>query len=95
MLYSACVRVAKAMGYCKVITYILKSENGASLKASNFIYDGEAGGEIWTGCRKRDNGVPKELKQRWVYVIKDKIPLNSIKINIEVLGYKYTPKKLF
>lgn len=70
MLYGACVRIAKSMGYEKVITYTLRSENGASLKASNFKYDGIAGGEIWTGSRKRDNGVPKELKNRWVYQIK-------------------------
>ena len=38
-LYGACVRIAKEMGYAKVITYILESENGASLKASNFIFE--------------------------------------------------------
>ena len=65
-LYAACVRIAKEMGYKKIITYILESENGASLKASNFIYEGIAGGKIWTGSRNRDNGVPKEMKQRWV-----------------------------
>ena len=65
-LYGACVRIAKQMGYKKVITYILESENGASLKASNFINEGVAGGKIWTGSRCRDNGVPKEMKQRWV-----------------------------
>ena len=65
-LYGACVRIAKQMGYKKVITYILESENGASLKASNFICEGVAGGKIWTGSRCRDNGVPKEMKQRWV-----------------------------
>lgn len=65
-LYGACVRIAKEMGYKKVITYILESENGASLKASNFVCEGKAGGEIWTGSRKRDNGVPKEMKTRWV-----------------------------
>lgn len=55
------------MGYKKVITYILKSENGASLKASNFVCEGEAGGEVWTGKRSgRDNGVPHEKKTRWV-----------------------------
>lgn len=68
MLYGACVRVAKAMGYKKVITYTLESESGASLKASNFKNDGIAGGAIWTGKRSgRDKGVPKELKRRWVY----------------------------
>lgn len=68
-LYGACVRIAKEMGYCLVITYTLASENGASLKASNFVYDGLAGGEIWTGSRKRDNGVPKQRKKRWSYTI--------------------------
>lgn len=67
MLYGACCRVAKAMGYKKVITYILESENGASLKASNFICEGQAGGTQWTGSRRKDNGVPKELKKRYVY----------------------------
>lgn len=68
-LYGACVRIAREMGYMRVITYILASENGASLKASNFICEGAAGGTIWTGVRKRDNGVPQEKKQRYVYYI--------------------------
>lgn len=65
-LYGACVRIAKEMGYKKIITYILESENGASLKASNFTCEGIAGGKIWTGARCRDNGVPQEMKLRWV-----------------------------
>lgn len=66
MLYGACARIAKDMGYNKIITYILESENGASLKASNYICEGIAGGEMWTGKRSgRDNGVPKEKKTRW------------------------------
>lgn len=69
MLYGACIRAAKAMGYHKVITYTLQSEDGASLKASNFIYDGIAGGKMWTGSRKHDNGVPQEMKKRWIYRI--------------------------
>lgn len=67
MLYGASVRIAKQMGYKKVITYILQSENGASLKASNFVCEGTAGGRIWTGTRRRDNGVPQEMKTRWCY----------------------------
>lgn len=69
-LYGACVRIAREMGYAKVITYILASEDGASLRASNFVCEGEAGGKIWTGKRMRNNGVPLELKQRYVYTIK-------------------------
>lgn len=66
-LYGACARIAKEMGYKKIVTYILESEHGASLKASNFTNEGIAGGVMWTGKRSgRDNGVPKELKTRWV-----------------------------
>lgn len=69
-LYGACVRIAKDMGYQKIITYTLKSENGASLKASNFTSDGTAGGTEWTGERKRDYKVaPCEMKTRWVKYI--------------------------
>ena len=65
-LYGACAKIARAMGYKKIITYILESESGISLKASGFICEGTAGGEIWTGKRSgRDNGVPRERKTRW------------------------------
>ena len=72
MLYGACCRVAKAMGYKKAITYILESENGASLKASNFICEGQAGGTHWTGIRENkqlsfiENNTPEEMKVRWI-----------------------------
>lgn len=66
MLYGACCRVAKEMGYKKVITYILESEGGASLRASNFKYDGVAGGTHWTGKRDKGQNMPHEMKQRWI-----------------------------
>lgn len=65
MLYGACCRAAKAMGYKRIITYILQSENGASLKASNFICEGQAGGVKWTGERDKGQSIPHELKTRW------------------------------
>lgn len=65
MLYGACCRIAKAMGYKLIITYILESENGASLKASNFTCDGVAGGTHWTGERNRGQPIPNEMKTRW------------------------------
>ena len=66
-LYSAAARVAKAMGYKRIITYILQSESGISLKASGFICDGEAGGVEWTGKRKpkQEDLYPHEMKTRW------------------------------
>lgn len=65
MLYGACCRIAKEMGYRKIITYTLKSENGASLKASNFICDGEAGAVQWRGKRNSGKNIPSEMKTRW------------------------------
>ena len=65
MLYGACCRVAKAMGYRNIITYILESENGASLRASNFVCEGVAGGTHWTGARNRGQDLPCEMKTKW------------------------------
>ena len=64
-LYGACCRVAKEMGYRKIITYILESENGASLRASKFICEGKAGGTHWTGKRNKGQNIPNEMKTRW------------------------------
>jgi len=48
MLYAACWRAAKAMGYRKLITYILNTEPGTSLKASGWTLIGERGGGSWS-----------------------------------------------
>lgn len=70
-LYGACVRVAKEMGYAKIITYILESENGASVKASNFVLEGKAGLIEQTGARQKVRKVaPDEFKQRYAYYCK-------------------------
>lgn len=69
-LYGACVRIARDMGYERVVTYTLESEDGASLRAANFRYDGRAGKPMWTGKRSgRDTGAPKEFKKRWIFEI--------------------------
>ena len=53
------------MGYTDVYTYTLLSEDGASLKASNFESKGTAGGTHWTGKRNKGQDIPKEMKIRW------------------------------
>ena len=67
MLYGASCRAAKAMGYHKVITYILESEPGTSLKAAGFHCEGRAGGLEWNGSRKPKDAdqYPHEMKTRW------------------------------
>lgn len=47
MLYSASWRIARELGYKKLITYILGSESGISLKASGWKLLGDAGGGSW------------------------------------------------
>lgn len=47
-LYGACARIAKEMGYEKILTYTLAAENGASLRASGWIcVEGQRGGGNW------------------------------------------------
>lgn len=46
MLYAAAWRAARAMGYRRLITYILDTENGTSLKASGWKLIGRAGGVV-------------------------------------------------
>jgi hypothetical protein len=66
MLYSAAARAAKAMGYHRIITYILESEPGTSLKAAGWINKGRAGGGSWSReDRPREDKSPIEWKQRW------------------------------
>lgn len=66
MLYGASWRAAKALGYKRIITYTRESENGASLRASNWICDGSAGGTHWTGQRYQQiEIILDEKKVRW------------------------------
>jgi hypothetical protein len=48
MLYAASWRAAKAMGYRRMITYILSSEPGISLRAAGWTLIGERGGGSWS-----------------------------------------------
>lgn len=65
-LYSRAARVAKELGYKRIITYTLESENGASLRASGWTMTGLTGGGTWNRPnRVREDKAPTCLKQRW------------------------------
>jgi hypothetical protein len=65
-LYSAAAKAAQAMGYTLIVTYTLASESGASLRASGWKFDGEAGGGSWgVPSRPREDKHPIETKHRW------------------------------
>ena len=65
-LYGRARTAAFAIGYDRVITYILESEPGTSLKASGWRFVREAGGGSWSRpSRLREDKAPLETKQLW------------------------------
>lgn len=67
MLYSAAWRAAKSLGYKRMISYILESETGTSLKASGWkLSDIKSNGGSWSRpSRERTDDHPTEPKKRW------------------------------
>lgn len=65
-LYAACARIAKEMGFKKIVTYTLPSEGGASLKASGWRCAGQNKGGSWDSpTRRRTDKAPTEPKWKW------------------------------
>lgn len=65
-LYSASWRVAKEMGYMRLVTYILIDEPGTSLKAAGWTLVGERGGGSWNvPSRPRFDDHP--LQKKFLY----------------------------
>jgi hypothetical protein len=65
-LLSAARRAAHALGYKRVITYILVTETGVSLKAAGWVEKGKAGGGDWNKpSRPRVCTAPQGQKMLW------------------------------
>ena len=65
-LYSAAARAAFALGYKRIGTYILASENGASLSAANWRMTHEVKGRSWScPSRPRVDKHPTTDKTLW------------------------------
>lgn len=65
-LYGACRRATFALGYTKLVTYTLASENGASLRAAGYRLVGEVRGRSWNcSSRPRVDKHPTQSKLRW------------------------------
>ena len=65
-LYGAAWRAARALGYRKIITYILDTESGASLRAAGWDCAELAGGKRWTGSRRPAVDLyPPQMKYRY------------------------------
>lgn len=71
-LYGAAARIAKEMGYKKIVTYILASESGASLKAAGYHKEADVKGKSWScPSRPRSTKSPECDKERWAKVLND------------------------
>lgn len=68
ILYAAARRVAIDKGYRRGITYILKTEDGASLRASGWTFFGTTPGKSWSvPARPRSDKHPLGTKHRYVF----------------------------
>lgn len=65
-LYAKAARIAKEMGYSKIITYILDSESGVSLKAAGWKQEAVTKGGEWNRkSRPRSTTAPTVPKKRF------------------------------
>ena len=66
MLYGACWRAARAMGYRKAITYTLDTESGTGVTAAGWKCVAKVRGRSWTTpSRPRVDKHPLQGKLRW------------------------------
>lgn len=73
ILYAAAARGAKAMGYSRIITYTLESEDGASLRASGWKFVRINRGGSWSvPSRRRVDKSPTCRKKLWEKQLKMK-----------------------
>ena len=65
ILYGRCARIAKEMGFKKIITYITDQESGVSLRASGYVLENEhcGGGENGWNTPSR----PRIVKQETLF----------------------------
>lgn len=83
-LYSRCARIAEEMGYEKIITYILSSEHGSSLKASGWHCEADrVGGGCWSTPSR-----PREIAIRDLFGNKEKYPVGKKQRWVKLLGGK-------
>jgi hypothetical protein len=66
MLYAACWRAARALGFRRLVTYTLPEEGGASLRGAGWKSVGETRGGSWSRReRPRVDAHPTQAKLRW------------------------------
>lgn len=71
-LYGAVARIARELGYKKVQTYVLDEEQGASLRAANYVCVANVKGRPWSHAKRQRNDIhPLTDKRRYEIVVGD------------------------
>lgn len=79
ILYAACARIAKDMGFKKIQTYILESESGTSLKASGWKLEADNVGSLnWIDC-KNQRQIARNMKPKQMSLFEEKKPPEEMK----------------
>lgn len=77
-LYGRTARVARELGYRKIITYILDVEDGVSLKAAGWRKEADTKGGTWDcPSRPRNTTAPTNKKQRWCKILQQPVKEND------------------
>lgn len=72
LLYSRAAKIAKEMGYGKIITYIAQDEQGYSLKAAGWEFESTVHGHDWNcSSRPRNTSAPICNRQRWYRTLRN------------------------
>lgn len=73
-LYARAAKASEALGYEKIITYILESEDGTSLRAAGWHKEADTSGGQWDcPSRPRATTAPSCRKQRWAKLLRENI----------------------
>lgn len=87
ILYARCAKIAKDMGYSKIITYILEEENGSSLRASGWTCEEESvGGGSWDNCTRGEDN--RNYVQMSLFDERPKYPIGKKKRYVRCLREK-------
>ncbi len=79
-LYSACWRVTRNLGYRKLVTYILNTEKGTSLKAANWKLIAETKGGSWS-CKNRPRIDKHPLQKKFRFEIEKELKKRTLTAN--------------
>ena len=88
-LYSRCARIAKEMGYHKIITYILESEDGTSLKASGWHCEAKKCGGVdgmYRAVQGKSWCIPFLVTKKNIPLARSRDGQKSCNLSIQSLG---------